>query len=501
MNRRTAATLILLAWVSALGWLVQRHYLSAPRESDTPRWPVPPGSAFHALRIGGRQYGIASMAIDTVPEGLRVVELTTIDLPPTQPGVPRRTSARTEALYSRGLQLRRWSTRLLTELGRSSSEGVVSGDTLLRVVSSGEGESPETLLVRLRRPVVLPSAIPLVAASRGLPRTGSRLNVETYDALDHELRVEHLTVAAESLFTVPDSAEFNPSIKRWTAVHTDTVRAWRLERLEHGLPILQWIDASGMTVRLQHPLGAVLDRSAFELVNSNFRALPIPAWDTTAAAPSYTVREGTTEPAKRLVVLARLMPPGALPKVLPALDEGWQSRRGDTLEVTALSAADSAPEAAVLAAPLLGTDDPGLARAAALTAGRERDPARVVQALSDWVRRSIRPRVGSGTWSAVRAFGARSGTPGERIRVLVALARSAGMEGRTVSGLVRVNGRWQLREWAEIWTGTWTPADPADPGALPSTARIRLWTGGNARQFDLALRAGRLYLDVLEETR
>jgi hypothetical protein len=501
MNRRTAATVIRLAWFSALGWLIQRNYLSAPRESDTPRWPVPPGAAFQALRIGGRQYGLASLTVDTVPEGLRVVELTTLDLPPTRPGTPRRTSSRIEALYTRGLQLRTWTTRQLTEQGRSTSAGEVSGDTLLRVINAPEGEAPETLLVPLRRPVVLPSAIALVAASRGLPRTGTKLNVETYDAVDHELRSEHLTVAAESLFTVPDSAEFNPSIKRWLAAHADTVRAWRLERLEHGLPIHQWIDASGMTIRIQHPLGAVLDRSAFELVNSNFRALPVPLWDTSAAAPSYRISDGPVNPAGRLVVLARLTPDGKLPKLLPALEEGWQSRRGDTLVVSATVGSDSAPEPAVLAEPLLGAGDPGLARVAALTAGRERDPSRVAQALTDWVRRSIRLREGAGGSSAGRAFRARSGTAVERVRVLVALARAAGIEARTVSGLVQVEGRWQLREWAEIWTGTWTPADPASPGPVPSAARIRLWTGGNARDLDLALRAGRLALVVLEETR
>lgn len=501
MTRRTAATAILLAWFGALGWLVQRHYLSAPRASDTPRWPVPPGSAFHAIRIGGRQYGIASLTVDTLPEGLRVVELTTLDLPPTRPGSPRRTSTRTEALYSRALQLRSWNSRLLTEQGRSASVGEVSGDTLLRVINTGEGEQPETLLVAIRRPVVLPSAIPLVAASRGLPRTGTKLNVEIYDPLDHELRSEHLSVAAESLFTVPDSAEFNPSIKRWMAAHADTVRAWRLERYEHGLPVLQWVDAAGMTVRLQHPLGAVLDRSAFELVNSNFRALPVPLWDTSAAAPSYLMSDGPAEPARHLSVRARLTPSGALPKLLPALEDGWQSRRGDTIEVRAVTGADSAPERAVLADPLLDSDDPGLARVAALTAERVRDPARVAQALNDWVRRSIRLRVGAGSWSALRAFNSRSGTRVERVRVLVALARSAGLEARKVSGLARVDGRWQLREWAEVWTGTWTPLDPAAAGASPSAARIRLWTGGNARQLDLALRAGRLCLDVLEETR
>lgn len=500
MNRRTAATLILLAWAGALGWLVQRNYLSAPRASDAPRWPVPPGSAFQAIRIGGRQYGLASFSVDTLPDGLRVVELVTLDLPPTGNQSPRRTSTRTEAKYTRALQLRSWTSSVLTEHGRSASTGSVSGDTLLTVIAGGRGEATETLTVALRRPVVLPSAIPLVAASRGLPRTGTKLNVEIYDPLDQELRSEHLSVAAESLFTVPDSATYLESIRRWTVAHADTIRAWRLERIEHGLPVLQWIDAAGMTVRLQHPMGAVLDRSAFELVNSNFRALPIPPWDTSAAAPSYLPSDGSPEPARRLRVLARLTPASVLPTALPALEGGWQSRRGDTLEMTAASGIDSAPERAVMADPLLSAGDPGLARAAALAAGRESQPARVAQALNDWVRRTIRVREGAGTWSAGRAFRNRSGTAIERVRVLVALARSAGMEARTVSGLVRVNGRWQLREWAEIWTGTWTPADPSLASASPLGARIRLSTGGDARQLDLALRAGRLCLDVLEET-
>lgn len=501
MNRRTAAAAVLLAWAGALGWLAQRHYLGAPRASDMARWPVPPGSAFHAIRIGERQYGLASLTIDTMPEGLRVIELTTLDLPPARPGIPRRTSTRTEALYTRALQLRAWRTSALTELGRSTSTGSISGDTLLTVVLAGSGEAPETLTVVLRRPVVLPSAIPLVAASRGLPRAGTKLNVETYDPLDQELQSVHLTIAAESLFTVADSAQFSETLRRWTLAHADTVRAWRLERSHHGLPVEQWIDAAGMTVRLRHPLGAVLDRSAFELVNTNFRALPAPPWDTSASAPDYAPAEGASEPARRLTVLVRMTPAGALPAILPALEGGWQSRRGDTLQVSAVSGADSAPESEIIAAPLLDSGDPGLARTAALLAGRERPAGRVALALSDWVRRTIHLRDGAGTWSAGRAFRNRSGTAVERVRVVVALARSAGLPARPVSGLVRVNGRWQLREWAEIWTGGWTPADPAMTGARGLPARIRLLAGGSARQLDLVLRAGRLRFDVLEETR
>lgn len=501
MNRRTVATLVLLIWVSSLAWLVQRHYLSTPRAADTPRWPVPPGAAFMAIRLGERQYGLQTFTVDTLAEGYRVIELVTVDLPSTGARAPRRTSTRVEAFYSRGLQLQRWASDVLTEHGRVGATGAVSGDTLLTVISTGRGESPETLAVTLRRPIALPSAIPLIAASRGLPRSGTRLNVEVYDPIDQELRTEHLTVAAESVFTVADSAEYNPNLKRWLPVHADTMRAWRLDRLERGLPTEHWIDAAGMTVRLRHPLGAVLDRSAFELVNSNFRALPLPPWDSGAGAPVYLPDSAPPTPVRALTVALRLAPPGPIPAEVPALDGGWQARSGDTLRLAAMTGADSAPEAVALADPLLKGDDPALARAAALAASRERDPEARALALSEWIRRTITLRDGNGAASAERTFRAKRGTAAERVRLLVAMCRSIGLPARPVSGVVYSDGRWLPRLWMEVWTGTWTPIDPALARAVPRVGRVRLLTGGSDRLLDLALRTGRLRLDVLEETR
>ncbi len=501
MSRRTLGALILLTWVSSLAWLVQRHYWGAPRASDTPRWPVPPGAAFAAIRLGDRQYGLATLTVDTLRDGLRVIELVTLDLPrPTSRALPR-TSVRVEALYSRGLQLQRWRSDLLTEHGRVATTGEVSGDSLLTVAITGRDERPETLHVALRRPVVLPSAIALVAASRGLPRTGTKLNVEVYDPIDQELRTEHIAVAAESVFTVPDSASWSENLNRWIIAHADTIRAWRLERLERGLPTQQWIDAAGMTIRLRHPLGAVIDRSAFELVNSNFRALPPAPWDTTAATPFYGPSSGSAEPARALSLVARLAPANALPGNLPVLEGGWQSRAGDTLRIAPSSDRDSAPDAMPLAEPLISSDDPGLARTAALIAGRERQADARALALGDWVRRTIALREGSGAASATRVFRDRRGTAAERVRLLVALARSVGMAARPVSGVVRADGRWLPHEWAEIWTGVWTPIDPELARTAPRAARVRLLAGGSGRLLDLALRAGRLRLDVLEETR
>ena len=129
-------------------------------------------------------------------------------------------------MYSRGLQLLRWQADVLTEQGRVASEGTVSGDTLLTEIVTAAGATPETLQVRLRRPVILPGAITLVVASRRLPRVGDKLNLEVYDPLDHEVRLARLQVTAESLFTVADSAEFSPDLRRWAAVHSDSAVTW-----------------------------------------------------------------------------------------------------------------------------------------------------------------------------------------------------------------------------------------------------------------------------------
>ena len=502
LGRRTAATLVLAAWVASLGWLVQRHYLGGGPGEHVPRWPVPPGSAFDAIRLGGRQVGIATFTVDTLQEGLRVVELVTLDLPPLTPGTLRRTSLRLEGLYTRGLQLRSFQLDLLTENGREARTGVVQGDTLLTVVGLPRGERAETLAVRLRRPVVLPSGIPLVAASRGLPSPGSKLNTEVFDPVNMELRVDRITVAAESVFVVPDSAEYNEDLRRWAVAHTDTVRAWRLDGTVAGLPVSRWVDGAGMVVRTEYPLGAVLDRSAFELVQTNFRALPPPVWDSSASAPDYLPDETAPAARKRLTAIARLTAPEAsLPADIAALDGGWQRRSGDTIRVGSPGpdVVDSLPDNRGKPIWSLAREDSSLKALASKAVGRESHPEAVARALNGWVRRHIALRSGPGTASIPRILQTGRGTPVERVLLLTALARSLGLPARPVWGLVRVTGRWQLRTWSEVWTGTWLPLDPSDGPRGTDAGRVRLSTGGAGRMMDLALHAGRLRLELLEE--
>ncbi len=500
MSRRTLAGLILLAWVGALAWLVRREYYGGEGSEDpSRRWPVSPGAAFLAARLGDRQIGLASITVDTVGDSLRLVELTTLDLPSARTGPVRRTSAQVIAVYSRGLKLLRWQTDLLTEDGRRSSTGTVAGDSLLTEITTREGDA-DTLRLALRRPVVLPGAMPLVLASRGLPRSGTKLNLEVFDPLDRELRLERIQVTAESLFTVPDSAEWSANLRRWIVAHQDTVRAWRLEREEHGLPVAQWTDASGLTVRVSHPLGAVLERSAFELVNTNFRAHPPARWDTSAAAPGLAATTQPPDARRSLRSVATRTGGRPLGEVPPGLRGGNQSWSGDTVMVPAAGVPDSEAVAGLLAEPLLA-DDGTLAAAATTILGSERRPEAMARLLNNWVRRSITIEAGPGGVSAVHTLARRRGTLDDRQRLLAGLGRAAGLEARRVWGLALVEGRWQQRGWVEFRLGGWTPVDPAVTAIPPDAARVRLATGGDARLLDLVLRAGALRLSVLEDSR
>jgi len=489
MNRRQAATLILAAWVAALGWLALRQTSHATGTAAA-HWPVPPGSAFQAIHLGKRQVGIATLTVDTLPKGLRVVELTTIDLPALASGVVRRSTHRVEALYSRRLTLLSWQSDLLTEHGRESSGGTVSGDTLMTAIQAAVGQPPETLQVRLPGPVVLPGAVTLAAAAQGIPRRGALYDLRLFDPFELVVRSVRYTAAQESVFTVIDSAEFNPTIRRWEIAHADTIRAWRLDGVESGLPVSRWTDAAGLPVRVLHPLGATLQRSAFEIVNTNFRARPAPVWDSASAMPAYRPGGEDARPEVYRWVALGLAPPERLPTVLPALDGGFQRRSADTLYPSV--PADTIPPVMPTGgnSPLLEADSLVQALAAWLSAT---PPGTRARGLETRLRRMVRLREGPGVSPARLVLRRGTGTEAERALTVVAIAREAGLPARRVWGVTWQAGAWRVRPWAELWEDGWTPVD-VGAGAR-SGDRVRLGIGADARYLDLAIRAGRLRLE------
>jgi transglutaminase-like putative cysteine protease len=453
---------------------------------------------------GDRQVGLATLSIDTLVEGLRTDELVTLDLPRWSSSV-RRSTLRTEALYSKSLRLLRWETNLLTDDGRSVVQGV-QGDDGVITLYNGLGAAVETLTVSSpQEPLILPGAVPFLLANADNRRIGRILTPTVFDPATTEISSTRFRVAAESTFIVPDSAEFDSTTTRWIPVHADTTVAWRLDGLEGGLPSRRWVDAHGVTVRIERPIGLLVEQSAFEVVNTNYRADGgHPGWDTTGAVKfNDIVPPAAANQTERM----RIVLDGAdLTGFAPGVDGGTQQREADTITVvqadTANSEGQSVDSAAMAqwlrATPLIRSNDPRVQQRAADIVRDASSAARKAHLLGHWVSRAIRNERRPGSQSAVRTLARRAGTRDDRLALLVAMLRAQAVPARLAAGLREEGGRFYLDGWVEFFDGDWIPVDPEN-GTVPADAsRLRLLIERPGRVLDLMLLAGRTELTVLD---
>jgi transglutaminase-like putative cysteine protease len=481
---------------------VKREYLTEGTGGASD-WPVPPGSAFYVVRLAGRQVGIASTTVDTVAEGLKVTQWLRIDLP-TPDDTARRVLTRIDALLARNLRLRTWHSDVIENNVTASSGGRVEGDSVLTL------EGKDTIRVPVARPPVPSVAIPFRIVFAHDLKVGRSLDIPLFDPIDWSLGSQHVSVAAESTFVVPDSAQFDSVEGHWVVAHLDTVKAWRLDALEHGLPVHRWIDAQGLVIEASTPLGLTLERSAFEIVDENYRrgrrrARRLPAG--TALLPRAEAE------SKRLdTLVSRITAPSPLgiSAPLPAFEGGGQRFEGDSIttfrwepDLTTSgerSQPDSALREALVADARIDHRDPAIQAAAARVIDTDRAPAAMVQRLTQWVARSIPlERDGIALASASHTLETARGDAKAHAALFVALARAVGIPARLVAGVLKSGDTFHYYSWAEVNLGAWVPVDPTEGRFPADVTHIRLATGSAGRAADLVPFVGQVRLEVVRE--
>jgi len=514
MSRRTWAFAILFAWFAALGWLVKREYFRTTGERLTEAaLSVPPGTEFYRLDLAGQQVGFASTSLDTLGPKLRVTDVLLVDLPVL--GELHRTRARSRATVNRALRLESLDVQFEGDGGKFVGHGDVQGDTLLVLTLESPGGT-QTNRIKLDRPIVLPSLIPLRLAFGGKLKPGRTVRVPVFDPLELVQRDVSVTIDAETTLVVSDSAAFDSTLMAWTPAHFDTVRAFKIEQRASGLSTSAWIDAQGRVVRATGPVGLTLERAAYEIAYQNFRrrdtvrvmaASRAPAAEDiiavtaiAAGAPLHGAVGGSAEEFRvRLsgVELAGL-----------ELGSGGQTLRGDTLIVRRadtlalraryeLPARDPAFAPWLAPEPLIESADPRIRAQAHALVGDERDPARATLVLSRWVSAHVHKEQTVGLPSAVRVFELKRGDCNEITTLFVALARAAGIPARPAAGLVQLGDHFYYHAWPEVYLGGWVPVDPTFEQFPADPTHLRFVTGGLARQVALLRFIGRLKLEVL----
>lgn len=511
-QRTWLALLVLLAWGGGLALLVRREYFRprAERLAEA-ALRLSPGATFYAVEQGGVRIGFASTTIDTTAQGIEVTDYFVADL--ALGGQMHRASARSVVLLSRALALRTFDVQVEAAQTPMRVTGRTQGDTLVVFSMDVPGQPADTQRVRVQGPVLVPTLAPLALALGETPKRGKTYRLPTFDPQLMQSREVALTVQAESLFTVDDSASFDATTRVWRTALRDTVRAWRVTG-ERGMD--SWVDAQGRVVLATQPAGITLRRMAYELAFENWRIAR--SADTAQGGSQRDILESsaiaagvTLGPGTRASLRVRLE---GVALAGYDLDGGTQALRGDTLRVerrplpaTTYSLTTRAPQfmaqfkKELQPEPLLQSNDITIVQKAIAITGLERDARRVAEKLNRWVHDSLQKEVTFSVPNAVQVLRTRRGDCNEHTQLYVALARAVGIPARIATGLAHVRGKFYYHAWPEVWLGEWVPVDPTFGQFPADAAHLRFVVGGLEKQAELLRLIGNLRIQMVDDRR
>lgn len=487
---------VLAAWGAGLAVFVQRETSRTPREKLAEAAArVAPGATYFAVEREGKHVGYASNTIDTIPGGLQVTDYVVGDL--ALGGVLQRVTAQSVVRLSRGLGLRDFAVAFGSDSVAIRATGHTVGDSLLEYVVERPGDRSDTTRVALSGPMFLPTLLPLPIALGDRPGVGRSYRMETFDPVSMTAGLLPLTIRAESLFVLVDSAAFDPNSARWLGAHADTVRGYRIVS-DSANRFDAWVDALGRIISTRGPAGLTMRRTAYEVAFENWRkSSPLSAQRATRGASSRSV---TGESAIAAGVMGDWTPiDSAWLRVEGvdlsqfAVDGDGQVVRADTVRLARMSAAKLRPQTLVLpltpemqarfgrelrAEPMLEIEDPSIARLATRIRRRDVMADLVTVRLMTWVHDSLMKEPTFTPPSAVAALRTRRGDSDEHAQLFVALARAAGIPARTVTGLIAIGGTYYYHAWAEVMLHQWVGVDPT-LGQFPVDAsHLRLLADG-----------------------
>lgn len=534
-RRAIAAVTILVAWAVGVGLLVRREFF---RESAAilaeAALRLGPSTSFYLVEQNGRQIGYASTTIDTSSTQFEVTDFFTADLPVA--GQEFRASARSVITLSRALALKTFDVSVENAVAPMSVTGRADGDSAVFFVLSVPGQPADSQRLAVRGPILLPTMIPAVAMLVRDPEVGKTVTIASFDPATMAAKDLTLRFAAESLFSVVDSARYDSTARLFVPALIDTVRAWQLVPTE-GQGFSGWVDAQGRVVEATQPGGITLKRIAYEIAFENWRRARGASGDASrtasgraaggaaGAAATSAVRGSTVgDLLEGTAIAAGALPGRDGPSQLRVrlsgtslegfdLQGGRQRRDGNDLTVTretgdAMSAdwslATRTPGfrqrfAAELATePLLQVNDPAIVALAVRIAGNARDPRVVAERINKWVHDSLAKEITISLPNAVQVLRTRRGDCNEHTQLFTALARAVGIPTRIATGLAYVDGKFYYHAWPEIRLRDWVAVDPTFGQFPADAAHLRFVRGGLTRQGELLRLVGTLRIEVLD---
>jgi hypothetical protein len=249
-TRRAVAGAAVLLWAGGLVTLAHRQLRPPGLDGEMTQAATRfnPGPAYYLVERDGRQIGFASASADTTPTGLEFDDYLIIEA--------RHDSTRRMAVSASAKVSRRFVLQALDAASDTSTgwyhETVQVADSTLTFRTLYPTVSTRT--DRAEHDMLSPDAIPMVVGlgSTTNPRVGSTRTFKVVDVAGGRVVPVTFRIAAESLFSIADSAVYDTAAHHWRAATIDTLRAWQLvpqtPMLVATPKLSAWVDGQGRVV-------------------------------------------------------------------------------------------------------------------------------------------------------------------------------------------------------------------------------------------------------------
>jgi len=257
--RAFLAAAILAAWAIVLSVHAWRtaNVPSAERLATAAR-SLPPGDSWYAIYRGRERAGWARRQLDTLSGGRGFVLRERAVWEFRSLGDAARTETDLVAWLDAGIRLDSLVFRSMIGTDTSRLELRAEGDTAIILQPGGRRRVSD-------RPQLAGSWPLRFASDQAARRSGRSVSLVLFDPATALARETLLRVGESELRIWADSADTDPDTDEWISVRQDTVRAWRIERVEGSLTLPVWVDEDGRVLEAEEPGGLRLERTAFEL--------------------------------------------------------------------------------------------------------------------------------------------------------------------------------------------------------------------------------------------